>query len=369
MHRTVRRTGLVVLIATLSLMAAMAAQEDRRIADAPRWRQHDVRRPKPPAIEPGDNAIANTPPKGAVILFDGSSLDAWKSGARGPAQWKVSDGYFEIVPGAGPIETKAKFGDIQLHIEWSAPDPPRGRSQDRGNSGVFLMGQFEVQVLDSYQAGTYADGQAGAIYGEYPPLFNASRPPGRWQSFDIAFRRPRFDAGGTLRDPAHITVFHNGILVQNNEEPFGPTSWLRWLPYTNESDRGPISLQDHNHPVRYRNVWVLELPERPSPTPQDVAPPKTVALEPEVLDQCAGRYALGSNPDAPIAKIVREDGHLTITFPFRPGALVMEPISETEFSMPHTDGHFTFRKDGSGHVTSVLFHIGDGERDMKRVGP
>ena len=129
------------------------------------------------------------------------------------------------------IETKRTFGDIQLHVEWAAPNPPHGVGQDRGNSGVFLMGQFEIQVLDSFRADTYADGQAGSIYGQYPPLSNASRPPGEWQAYDIAFRRPRFDDSGRLLEPARVTVFLNGILVQNNEEPFGRTSWLEWEPY------------------------------------------------------------------------------------------------------------------------------------------
>jgi hypothetical protein len=185
------------------------------------------------------------------VLFDGSSLAAWKSPEGGPARWTVADGYMETVPGAGPIETKQKFADIQLHVEWAAPSPPRGSGQDRGNSGVFLMGDFEVQVLDSYKADTYADGQAGAIYGQYPPLFNASRPPGQWQTYDIAFRRPRFDASGKLLEAARIIIFHNGLLAQNNEEPVGPTSWLKWLPYEYRGGGGPISLQDHDHPVRY----------------------------------------------------------------------------------------------------------------------
>ncbi len=226
------RSGLTcVLIATSGLIAGLAAQDVRNEGSPARWRQHDIRRPKPPEVEPAEGPIASKPPKNAVVLFDGENLDAWQSPGGGPAKWKVADGQMETVPGAGPIETKASFGDIQLHVEWSAPSPPRGKGQDRGNSGVFLMGQFEIQVLDSYQAETYADGQAGAIYGQYPPLFNASRPPGEWQSYDIAFRRPRFDASGNLQEPARITVFHNGILVQNNEEPFGPTSWLKWLPY------------------------------------------------------------------------------------------------------------------------------------------
>jgi hypothetical protein len=302
-------------------------------------------------------------------LFDGSNLDEWKSTGGGPAKWKVADGYLETKPGTGPIETKRKFGDIQLHVEWAAPDPPAGVGQDRGNSGVFLMGQFEIQVLDSYRADTYADGQAGAIYGQYPPLFNASRPPGEWQTYDIAFRRPRFDPAGTLREPARITVIHNGILVQNNEEPIGPTSWLKALPYTDQGDRGPIALQDHDHPVRYRSIWLRELPERPAPTEKDLARPKVVTLPTGVLDRYVGLYLMNERPDAPKATIRREGDHLTITFPFRPQALAMEPISETEFDLPFTDGRFTFRKDDSGRVTSVHFRIGDGERVLKKASP
>ncbi|MHC5542816.1 family 16 glycoside hydrolase, partial [Singulisphaera rosea] len=289
------------------------------------------------------------------------------SSLGGPARWKVADGSFATTPGTGSIETKGHFGDIQLHVEWSAPSPPVGTGQDRGNSGLFLMGQFEIQVLDSYKAQTYADGQAGSIYGQYPPLFNASRPPGEWQTYDIAFRRPRFDAAGKLLEPAHVTLFHNGILVQNNEEPFGPTTWLKSLPYTDQGDRGPISLQDHDHPVHYRNIWLREIPERPAPTAKDLERPKVVTLPTEVLDRYPGQYVSDEKPDAPPATITREGGHLVITYPFRPQPLVLEPISETEFDMPFTDGRFTFHKDGQGHVTGVHFKIGDGEREMKRV--
>ncbi|HEX8202208.1 MAG TPA: DUF1080 domain-containing protein, partial [Isosphaeraceae bacterium] len=237
------RLGFACLIATAGLVAGLPAQEARTGPDPARWRQHDIRRPKPPAVEPAEGPLAARPPRDAVVLFDGTGLDAWKAADGGPARWTVADGYLETVPGSGPIETKAAFGDIQLHVEWAAPRPPHGKGQDRGNSGVFLMGQFEIQVLDSYRADTYADGQAAAIYGQFPPLSNAARPPGQWQSYDIAFRRPRFDSSGTPREPARITVFHNGILVQNNEEPFGPTSWLKWLPYERGHDRGPIALQ------------------------------------------------------------------------------------------------------------------------------
>jgi hypothetical protein len=355
--------GLIVVAAT----GLLAAPQDRAASDDARWKQHDLRRPRPAAIEPADQGIASKPPKGAVVLFDGSGLDAWKSSDGGPARWTVADGVLEVAPGAGAIETKRTFGDIQLHVEWAAPDPPRGKSQGRGNSGVFLMGQFEVQVLDSYQADTYADGQAGAIYGQYPPLFNASRPPGRWQSYDIAFRRPRFDASGRLTEPARITVFHNGILVQDNEEPVGPTSWLKYLPYEDHGGKGPISLQDHGHPVRFRNLWLLELPERAAPTAQDLARPKVVPLPTDLLDRYAGRYRMGSQPDGPLATVAREGGHLTISFPFRPRPLAMEPISEAEFDLPSTDARVTFLKDDRGRVTRLRFRVADGSQEMTRV--
>jgi hypothetical protein len=363
------RFGVSCLIVASGLIACVAAEEVRDGTIPTRWRQHDIRRPRPPVAEPAEGPIAARPPRDAVVLFDGAGLDAWRAVDGGPAKWKVVDGYLETSPGTGLIETKAKFGDIQLHVEWAAPDPPHGVGQDRGNSGVFLMGQFEIQVLDSYRADTYADGQAGAIYGQYPPLFNASRPPGQWQSYDIAFRRPRFDAAGKLLEPARVTLFHNGLLVQNNEEPFGPTSWLKWLPYADRGGRGPISLQDHDHPVRYRNIWLRELPDRPAPTAADLARPEVVTLPAEVLDRYAGEYLVNAKPGAPKATIIRQDGHLVITFPFRPQPLELEPISETEFDMPFTDGRFTFRKDERGRVTGVLFRIGDGERDMKKIAP
>ena len=150
----------------------------------------------------GGRAARGTAPKGEVILFDGSNLDAWQTPEGRPAGWKVANGEMEIVPGAGEIQTKGRFGDVQLHIEWAAPAPPAGKGQDRGNSGIFFMGLYELQILDSYRADTYTDGQTAAIYGQYPPLLNAARPPGQWQTYDVAFRRPRFESGGTLLEPA-----------------------------------------------------------------------------------------------------------------------------------------------------------------------
>ncbi len=358
------RPALVSLLTLTALAPLVRAQTNQDRAPEHPWKQHDIRRPRPQPVAPAES-IASKPPADALILFDGSNLDAWRGTKEGPVPWHIIDGALVSEPGAGQIETKQSFGDIQLHVEWAAPSEPHGVGQDRGNSGVFLMNQFEIQVLDSYQAETYADGQAGAIYGQFPPLFNASRPPGEWQCYDIAFRRPRFNSAGVLLEPAGITVFHNGILIQNNETPFGPTSWLKWLPYDGIGETGPIALQDHDHPVRYRNIWLRELPDRARPSAEHLAPPPIVSLSAELLDRYAGRYLLETRTDA--AVVARDGDHLTVTFPFRPGALEMLPVSETEFVLSSTDGRFTFQVDEQGRVTGVHFRIGDGERAMRRL--
>lgn len=242
---------------SMSLVEDASAQESRTPAD---WEIHDRDRPLPPVVDPGaPSAEAVHPPSDAVVLFDGSGLDAWETPDGEPAPWVVRDGTFEVVPGTGAIRTQEGFGDIQLHIEWAAPDPAEGEDQDRGNSGVFLMDQYEVQILDSYENETYADGQAAAVYGQYPPLVNAMRPPGEWNTYDIVFHRPRFGGDGELLEPAYVTVIHNGVLVQDHEALTGPTGHHSRPGYQAHADRLPISLQDHDHPVRFRNVWLREL--------------------------------------------------------------------------------------------------------------
>jgi hypothetical protein len=351
-----------------AVLGGLAAARNGEEAQAVRWRQHDVRRPRPPVVEPAPAPAAATPaPKDATILFDGKGLEAWETPGGRPAAWAVKDGFFEVVPETGSIQTKAKFGDVQLHVEWAAPDPPTGVGQDRGNSGIFLMGQFEIQVLDSYKADTYADGQAGAIYGQYPPLTNAVRPPGQWQCYDIAFRRPRFDEAGKLLEPARLTVFLNGVLVQNNEEPWGQTSWLEPIPYDPMVKRGPIQLQDHSHPVRFRNIWVRDLPERTAPSAQDLKRSEIVALAPAVLDLCSGQYAARSEPGEEPWSITRQDRHLLLKLPFRPKPLRLDPLSDAVFVLPHTDASFTFQKDTQGQVTGTLFQAGDGEKKLTKV--
>jgi hypothetical protein len=224
------------------------------------WPVHDMNRPVPPVVAPAPEPHA--PPSDAVVLFDGRDLSAWRAGNGGEAGWKLEDGYVEVVRGAGSIWTRQPFGDVQMHMEWASPDPPSGSGQGRGNSGVKLMGLYEIQVLDSYENRTYADGQAGSVYGLYPPLVNVSRPPGQWQTFDIIFRAPRFAPNGSLVRPARVTVLHNGVLVQDNVALSGPTGRQR-APYRAHDERLPMMLQDHGDPVRYRNIWVRELEPEP----------------------------------------------------------------------------------------------------------
>lgn len=229
------------------------------------WHVHDPARPHPKTVTPA--AQPGQPPSDAIGLFDGRDLSKWTSARLGsaaytlrsdPAPWKVEDGYFEVVPKSGDIASKEKFGDVQLHIEWMEPPDITGASQNRGNSGVFLMGLFEIQVLDSYRSRTYADGQAGAMYGQWPPLVNAMRKPGEWQSYDIVFEAPKY-AGEKLTRPASMTVFLNGVLLHNHKEEMGPTIYRQTPKYVAGPSEGPIILQDHGAAVRFRNVWVRRL--------------------------------------------------------------------------------------------------------------
>jgi hypothetical protein len=226
------------------------------------WKIHDPNRPLPPVIDPGTPStqeLPGHPPSDAVVLFDGKDLSKWAHEDGSAAKWKVENGYAEVAPKSGYIYTREAFGDCQLHVEFAEPVPPKGESQERGNSGVFLMGLYEIQVLDSYENKTYADGQAAAVYGQYPPLVNASRAPGQWQSYDIVFHGPRFDKDGKLLRPARVTVLHDGVLVQDNVELSGPTANGARPPYKAQAEKLPLALQDHGDPVHFRNIWIREL--------------------------------------------------------------------------------------------------------------
>ncbi len=247
----------------LGLAGVVLAHQEHKIGyqDTPlipgtKWHVHDGLRPQPRVVQPGE---AGSPPSDAVVLFDGTDLSHWVRFKRGtPAMWKVENGYMEVT--RGTLATKDKIGDCQLHIEWASPNPPSGEDQGRGNSGVFFSdGNYEVQVLDSYGNKTYPDGQAGAIYGQYPPLVNASRKPGEWQTYDILYTAPRFGPGAKLVKEGYLTVFHNGVCVHNHTRIMGKTDHRVAPRFVVHPPKGSIVLQDHGVPVRFRNIWYREL--------------------------------------------------------------------------------------------------------------
>ncbi len=219
-----------------------------------------AKQPQPPIVTPGVDSMQA--PSDAVVLFDGKDLSNWTSMVKDQeTKWVVQDGVMMPTKGSGMIRTKQEFGSCQLHVEYACPKDVMGEGQGRGNSGVFLMGQYEVQVLDSYQNTTYPDGQAGALYGRKVPLVNACRKPGEWQTYDIVFHRPVFEDGKVVKR-ATFTVFHNGVLVQDHVELSGGTNWRGHRSISNyepHGDKGPIELQDHGNPVKFRNVWIREL--------------------------------------------------------------------------------------------------------------
>jgi hypothetical protein len=227
---------------------------DTPVLPGQRWRVHDLERPQPAEVTPAPPEAPARPPSDAVVLFDGTDLSKWAGAKGGKAGWKVENGYAEV-NGTGDIRTVDAFGDCQLHIEWATPDPPQGDPYNRGNSGVFFFGKYELQIFESYKAGIYADGQAAAIYGQHPPRVNASRKPGAWQAFDVLFTAPRFK-DGKLDAPAYMTVLHNGVLVHHHAAVLGATAHRSLPKYAPHDPKGPIVLQDHKSPVRYRNIWV-----------------------------------------------------------------------------------------------------------------
>ena len=284
-----------LLCATLLLCVGLSAQEttrepgavERRYRTAPLgydttpvlpvqpWKVHDIARPRPRVVEPGTFSTPSQPgkpPSDAIVLFDGNDLDSWMNERRErrprgeapapvmqvPAEWTVQDGYFEIKPGTGALVSKETFGDVQFHIEFMTPTEFEGDSQWRANSGVIFMKRYEIQVRDSNNNPTYADGQAASIYGQWPPLVNASRKPGEWQSYDIVFESPRFEDGQVAK-PAFVTLFHNGVLVHNRKEVIGRMAHQIVGTYEPHDAEDSLMLQDHAVKVRYRNVWLRKL--------------------------------------------------------------------------------------------------------------
>jgi hypothetical protein len=264
--------GLALSLTTATALAQDAAApapatkplgyQDTPLIPGTKWHVHDGDRPQPVVVTPGTfptQEKAGTPPSDAIVLFDGKDFSKWKSGkGGGDSQWKVENGYVEINK-TGDAITKEEFGpDLQLHVEWTAPNPAKGEGQGRGNSGIFFFGRYEIQVLDNYQNKTYPDGQATAIYGYMPPLVNASVPPGQWQTYDIIFEGPRF-AEGKLVKPAVATVLHNGVVTQNHTALIGETFHKKPGTYKAHPEKGSIKIQDHGDPTRYRSIWLREL--------------------------------------------------------------------------------------------------------------
>ena len=363
------------------LLFALAAPSSAQQAPLGGWPQHSRARPTPPVVTPGPYVQA-LPPGDADVLFDGTSLARFMMSDGSTATWRIVDGAIEVVPGTGSLVTREAFGDVQLHIEWMPPASPRGRDQDRGNSGVFFGGgRYEVQVLDSYRNPTYADGQAAALYGQYPPLVNASRAPGEWQSYDITYRRPRFAKTGVVLSPAVFTVVHNGVLVHDHRALIGPTANESRPPYERHEDRLPLMLQDHEHPVRFRNVWLRHLEPRPDETVQYRMPQGDVfrAL-PTTAAITAARAALGSNwgdVDKVIALGVAQSGArqfreaiATFTRGLRNRSAATHPkevamllrwrghrhLSVREFAKADADLTRALQLDGTNY--GALFHLG-----------
>jgi len=259
--RICRLGGALIVVALAVLSVSLVGQQQPILGydDTPmqpngKWHIHDGKRPQPPVVA----TTAPAPSDATVLIGSRDDLSAWQMSADGaPVTWPMKDGV--ISTGKGMIRTKAEFTDFQLHVEFATPSEVKGDSQGRGNSGVYLLGKFEIQVLDSYRNPTYPDGQASAMYGQYPPLVNASRPPGEWQTYDIIFTAPRFKSDRSLDKPATATVLHNGVVVHNGTAFFGPTQHRKIDPYTPDNVKGPIALQDHGNPVRFRNIWIRPL--------------------------------------------------------------------------------------------------------------
>lgn len=334
----------LLALLTVGFTASLALADDN---DPRQWIGHDRTRPLPPVVDPGQASVpdqAGKAPADAIVLFDGTDLAKWVALNGEPTKWVVKDGAMECVPGSGYIRSLQCFGDAQVHLEFASPARVEGASQGRGNSGLFFGGtRYEIQILDSYDNPTYADGSCASIYNQYPPLVNASRPPGQWQSYDVIWTAPRFDAEGKLLSPARVTLFHNGVLVQNNVELMGNTGWVTRGPYRPHPEKLPISIQDHGNPVRFRNIWVRELgrPGRPE-----------FQLPDKVLDGYVGRYQVNPNW---VVDVSRRGGNLF--FNWAGEDFLVFATSPNRFFAKTTDVQVEFKREGGEDV--AYFSVGE----------
>lgn len=251
-----RKISLTITLCAIGFIANAADKPgytDTPLIPGQKWRVHDSERPHPNVVKPGKSFSENaSAPSDALVLFDGTNLDKWNGG-----KWLVKDGYMEVTKGG--ISTQVPWDDFQLHIEWATPTIVKGSSQGRGNSGLFLPGNHEVQILDSYNNPTYPDGQAGALYGQWPPRVNASRAPGKWQTYDVVFEAPKWDENNKLVSPGFVTVLHNGVLLHHKKAYNGPTGHKSATNYNKVNKSRVIRLQDHGNPTKFRNIWVRSI--------------------------------------------------------------------------------------------------------------
>lgn len=250
----------LLILSGLTVLFSLNAQKKKYPEPAPmKPEMSEYWQPQPPVVTPGRVCEeVSSAPSDAIVLFDGKDLSKWENLKGLPAEWAVHDGVVTVKRGTGSIKTKQNFNDFQLHIEWCVPEDIQGESQGRGNSGVFLQGIYEIQIIDSYKKETYVNGQAGSVYKQTPPLVNAMRKPGEWNTYDIIYTAPTFKKNGTYRTSPRVTVLQNDILVQNNTTILGTTEWIGF-PKVVEHGAGPIVLQNHGDPISFRNIWIREL--------------------------------------------------------------------------------------------------------------
>jgi len=317
---------------------------------------HDRTRPVAPVVDPGEVSCGEqtgTAPSDATVLFNGADVSSWVDMAGKPSKWKIVDGAMECVPGSGYARTLQSFGDCQFHVEWAAPIPVEGDGQGRGNSGIiFGLTLYEIQILDSYQNDTYADGACGSLYGQYPPMANVCKAPGQWQSMDVIYTAPRFCKDGKLLSPAYFTIFQNGVLIQNHAELSGPIAWINRPPYQEHPEKMPISLQDHGNPVRFRNIWVRELDQDSKPE---------LYYTDEQLKEYVGSYHISWGDPAEISLA----GHGRLAMDIAGTRVILFCEKEGEFFAKTTDVLIHFTKEKGKLIANIS--VGDGFWPMPKL--
>ena len=352
-HMKIKPCYFVIFITSIIFWSGLSLQVSQTLcAQLPirlpaGWRAHDLNRPTPPVVDTGLQELTVPPPSDAMVLFDGKDLKHWQSENGEESRWQIVEGVLESVRGAGQIVTKQAFGDCQIHLEWSSPVKVQGSGQGRGNSGVFLRGKYEIQILDSFENPTYADGSAGSVYGQYPPLVNASRPPGVWQSYDIIFRAPRFDDQGKRTEQATVTVLHNGVLIQNHSKIIGPTNWIQFDEDRHGQTTGPIKLQDHGNPVRFRNIWVREITDLTEKAEKYPSEAQEMALSADSMQKFTGDYDGFAVRQAEDKLYLQHLGR----------KLEMMPVNETEFEFRFSAGRIEFELDENGNVIAAVVSL------------